>query len=91
MLQIGMKAAKAANKVIWKLNKNKPQILVGGGIVIATGAFVLAIVNARKIDETAASGNQKVEEPSPLNQHIFPHCNPPNLKILIFSAKSFRG
>ena len=53
---------RAGGKCAFALKKAKPQILVGGGIVIAAGAFVFAIINARKIDETAAKGNEKVEE-----------------------------
>lgn len=53
---------KTAGKTMWLLKKAKPQILVGGGIVVATGAFVLAIVNARKIDKTIEESNAKVDE-----------------------------
>lgn len=54
--------AKAANKTLFKLNKSKPEILVASGIAIATGAFILAIYNARKIDSTMEEGNKKVED-----------------------------
>lgn len=53
---------KTAGKTMWLLKKAKPQILVGGGIVVATGAFMLAIVNARKIDKTIEESNAKVDE-----------------------------
>ena len=52
---------RAAGKTMFALKKVKPQIMVGGGIVIATGAFVLAIINARKMDKTIEEGNEKVE------------------------------
>lgn len=53
---------KTIHKTGFILKKAKPQLLVGGGIVIATGAFVLAIVNARKIDATITSSSEKVEQ-----------------------------
>ena len=53
---------KAVSKVTFKLAKNKPQILVGGGIIVATGAFILAIVNARKIDSAIAESNEKIDQ-----------------------------
>ena len=55
-------AIKLANKAGFALKKASPQLLVGGGIVIATGAFVLAIVNARKIDSTIAISESKMDE-----------------------------
>lgn len=53
---------KGTAKAMFRLKTAKPQILVGGGIAIATGAFVIAIVNARKIDTTMAVSNAKVDE-----------------------------
>ena len=50
------------NKTGFLLKKASPQILVGGGVVIAAGAFVLAIVNARKIDSTLAVNESKMDE-----------------------------
>lgn len=55
-------AIRAVNKTGFALKKVKPQILVGGGIVIAAGAFVLAIVNARKLDSTIAINEAKMDE-----------------------------
>ena len=52
---------KATGKTLFKLKRVKPQILVGGGIVIATASFVFAIVNARKINDTVAQSNAKVD------------------------------
>lgn len=52
---------KTTGKALFKLKTIKPQILVGGGIAIATGSFILAIVNARKIDSAIAESNAKVE------------------------------
>lgn len=50
------------NKAGFALKKASPQLLVGGGIVVMTGAFVLAIVNARKIDSTTAINEAKMDE-----------------------------
>ena len=50
------------NKTGFMLKRAKPQILVGGGLVIATGAFVLAIVNARKIDSEMAIAEAKIDD-----------------------------
>ena len=52
---------KTTGKVLFKLKTAKPQILVGGGIAIAAGAFVLAIVNSRKMDGTIAESGAKVD------------------------------
>ena len=48
--------------LIYKLGKNKPQILMGTGIVVTVGGFVWAIVNARKIGEVMDDGAAKVED-----------------------------
>lgn len=53
---------KAAGKTMFALKKAKPQILVVGGVVIATGAFVLAVMNARKMDAVMAESEDKVTE-----------------------------
>ena len=53
---------RTVNKTCFLLKKAKPQILVGGGIAIATGAFILAIVNARKIDSTLAINESKMDD-----------------------------
>lgn len=53
---------RTAGKLMFKLSVKKPQIMVGGGIVIATGAFVLAVVNARKVDAEIARSNAKVDD-----------------------------
>lgn len=52
---------KGTAKVLFKLSKNKPQILVAGGLTIAAGSFVLAILNARKMDATIQASTEKVE------------------------------
>ena len=65
MLSIFKAAPKAAIKVLNKtgfaLKKATPQIMVIGGVVVAGGAFIWAIFNARKMDQTIAEGNEKVE------------------------------
>lgn len=55
-------ALRLVNKSTFVLKRAKPQILVGGGILVATGAFVLAIVNARKIDTEMAIVEAKTDE-----------------------------
>ena len=55
-------AVRLVGKTAFKLKKVQPQILVGGGIVIAVGAFVLAIVNARKLDSTLAINESRLDE-----------------------------
>ena len=55
-------ALRLINKAGFALKKASPQLLVGGGIVVMTGAFVLAIVNARKIDSTTAINEAKMDE-----------------------------
>ena len=49
-------------KVLFALKKAKPEILVAGGIIISTGAFVLAINNARKLNATLAETQKKVDD-----------------------------
>lgn len=53
---------RSGGKALFALKKAKPEILVAGGIVISTGAFVLAIVNARKLDATLAETQKKVDD-----------------------------
>ena len=49
-------------KLIFKLEKNKPQLMVVTGAVLLTGGFVLAIANARKMDDVMADGEAKVND-----------------------------
>ena len=66
VLSVIKHAPKAAVRLVGKagfaLKKASPQLLVGGGLVVMTGAFVLAIVNARKIDSTIAINEAKMDE-----------------------------
>ena len=66
MLSVIKAAPKAVVRMIGKttfaLKKASPQMLVYGGIAITTGAFFWAIFNARKMDETADAGREKVEK-----------------------------
>lgn len=55
-------AIRLVNKTGFALKKASPQLLVGGGLVVMTGAFVLAVVNARKIDSTIAINEAKMDE-----------------------------
>lgn len=52
---------KGGGKALFAVKKAKPEILVIGGVIIAGGAFVWGLINARKIDETIAVGNEKVD------------------------------
>ena len=52
---------KVSGKTLFLLKKTKPEILVAGGIVISTGAFILAICNARKLDEALDETKARVE------------------------------
>ena len=65
MLSLFKAVPKAVVKFVGKsgfaLKKAKPQILVYGGITIATTAFVWVICNARKMDQTITSGNEKAD------------------------------
>ena len=49
-------------KILYKLSKNKPQILVGAGVVVTIGGFVWAVINARKMDEVIEDGASSVED-----------------------------
>ena len=63
MIKAAPKAvAVAVGKTAFALRKVKPQILLGGGIVVATGAFVLAIVNARKMDDVIFESDSKITD-----------------------------
>ena len=63
MIKTAPKAAlKALNKTGFALKKARPQILVFGGMAIAGAAFIWMVCNARKIDQTIAEGEEKVEE-----------------------------
>ena len=53
---------KAAGKVAFKISKNKPQIMVIGGVTVATTAFVLAIVNATKMKDQMLVIESKKDE-----------------------------
>lgn len=66
---------RGGGKMIFKLNKNKPQILVGTGVVVMVGGFVWAIINARKMDDVMAEGEEKVNE---LQMRIDEAVNPEN-------------
>lgn len=63
-------ATKAVGKVAFKLSKNKPQLLVGAGILVSTTAFVLAIINSKKIDDAVASSNEKIDSLEQKKQDI---------------------
>ena len=55
-------AIRLVNRSVFLMKKASPQLLVGGGLAIATGAFVLAVINARKIDSTTAINEAKMDE-----------------------------
>lgn len=52
----------SGGKVLFKLSKNKPQILVGTGVVLTVGGFVWAIINATKVNDVMAEGEQQVND-----------------------------
>lgn len=54
-------AVKTTSKVMFKLKKASPHLLVIGGAVVTTTAFVIAIINARKMDAVIAEGNEKID------------------------------
>ena len=53
---------RGGGKLIFKLSKNKPQILFGAGAVITVGGFVWAVINARKMNELIDEGEAAVED-----------------------------
>ena len=53
---------RGGGKVIFKLSKNKPQILFGAGAVITVGGFVWAVINARKMNEVIDEGEAAIED-----------------------------
>lgn len=53
---------KAGGKLAFALKKAKPQIIFGVGVTVVVGSFVLAIVNARKINDEITRSEEKVNE-----------------------------
>ena len=53
---------KTGGKVLFKLSKNKPQLLVGTGAAIAVGGFVWAIISATKVNDVMAEGEKTVND-----------------------------
>lgn len=53
---------RGGGKLIFKLSKNKPQIMVGAGAVITVGGFVWAVINARKLNELIDEGEAAIED-----------------------------
>lgn len=53
---------RGGGKLMFKLSKNKPQILFGAGAIITVGGFVWAIVNARQMDEVIGEGEAAVAD-----------------------------
>lgn len=54
--------AASGGKLAFKLSKNKPQIMVYGGIMIATGAFIWGIANAMKLSDQQKISEAKMDE-----------------------------
>lgn len=48
--------------IMFALKKGKPQILVGVGTAVAVGGFIWAVINARKMNDTIAESEQKVND-----------------------------
>lgn len=53
---------KGGGKMLFTLKKNKPQIMVVGGVILTTTAFVWAICNSRKLDNTMAHQEAKTDD-----------------------------
>ena len=62
-------------KLLFKLNKNKPQILFATGVAVTVGGFVWAVVNARKIDSVIEEGENAVND---IQYRIDEASNPEN-------------
>ena len=55
-------AKRGLGRVLFSLSKNKPQILLGGGIILTVGGFVWAVVNATKLNDTMSEGEKAVND-----------------------------
>ena len=55
-------AKRGLGRVLFSISKNKPQILLGGGIVLTVGGFVWAVINATKLNETMSEGEKAVND-----------------------------
>lgn len=53
---------KVGGKLIFKIKKNEPQLLVALGIGLTTSAFVIGLMNARKLDGTMSETEVKKDE-----------------------------
>lgn len=54
---------KACGKVAMKASKNKPQIMVFTGVIVATGGFIWGLYNAAtKLNDTLSRTEEKVDE-----------------------------
>lgn len=55
-------AKRGLGRVLFSISKNKPQILLGGGIILTVGGFVWAVVNATKLNDTMSEGEKAVND-----------------------------
>lgn len=53
---------RGGGKILFKLQKNKPQIMVVSGAAIMIGGFIWAVCSARKIDDTISESENKIAE-----------------------------
>lgn len=53
---------KPVKNLMFKLNKNRPEIQLVGGVFLVVGGFVYAIVQTRKLDDTMEKTSKMVEE-----------------------------
>jgi hypothetical protein len=63
---------KGGRSLMFLMKKTKPEILVVGGIVICTGAFVGAIINATKLNKTLDETKKLVESVEEKKNDISP-------------------
>lgn len=55
-------AKRGLGRVLFSISKNKPQILLGGGVILTVGGFVWAVVNATKLNDTMSEGEKAVND-----------------------------
>lgn len=55
-------AKRGFGRVLFSISKNKPQILLGGGVILTVGGFVWAVVNATKLNDTMSEGEKAVND-----------------------------
>ena len=59
---VGFRIFKPAIKVCSKIKVNKPEVMMGAGVIMVIGSFVWIAINATKIPETANETAEKVSD-----------------------------